>query len=97
MKDNKEANSSPSSVGGANVSERAHSILESFKAGGSVKTSELAKAFSVSEMTIRRDLDELVQLGVARRVHGGAVLLTAPEEKSRPVNDSSSINSSNMK
>jgi DeoR family transcriptional regulator, fructose operon transcriptional repressor len=97
MKDNKEANSSPSSVGGADVSERAHSILESFKAEGSVKTSELAKAFSVSEMTIRRDLDELVQLGLARRVHGGAVLLTAPEEKTRPVNDSSNISSANMK
>ena len=91
MKDNKEANSSPSSVGGADVSERAHSILASFKAEGSVKTSELAKAFSVSEMTIRRDLDELVQLGLARRVHGGAVLLTGPEEKARPVNDSSNM------
>jgi DeoR/GlpR family transcriptional regulator of sugar metabolism len=91
MKDNQEANSSPSSVGGANVSERAHSILESFKAEGSVKTSELAKAFSVSEMTIRRDLDELVQLGLARRVHGGAVFLTAPEEKARPVGDSSNM------
>ena len=91
MKDNKEANSSPSSVGGADVSERAHSILASFKAEGSVKTSALAKAFSVSEMTIRRDLDELVQLGLARRVHGGAVLLTAPEETARPVNDSSNM------
>ena len=77
-------------MGDADVSERAHSILESFKAEGSVKTSELAKVFSVSEMTIRRDLDELVRLGLARRVHGGAVLLTAPEEKARP-DDSSNM------
>ena len=92
MKDNKESNDSPHnkgrddsplSVGNAAVSERAHSILESFKAGGAVKTSELAKVFSVSEMTIRRDLQELERLGVARRVHGGALLLTASGEKPR--------------
>ena len=81
MKDNREANHSPLSVSGVDVSERAHSIMESFRADGSVKTSELAKEFSVSEMTIRRDLDELVRLGLARRVHGGAVLLSAPREK----------------
>jgi DeoR/GlpR family transcriptional regulator of sugar metabolism len=93
MKDNQAANDSPSnkerddsplSLGNAGVSERAQSILESFRAEGAVKTSELAKVFSVSEMTIRRDLDELVRLGLARRVHGGAVLLTAPGEKPRP-------------
>jgi DeoR/GlpR family transcriptional regulator of sugar metabolism len=99
MKDNKEANdsahnrerdSSTLSLGNADVSERANSILESFRAEGAVKTSELAKAFSVSEMTIRRDLDELVRLGLARRVHGGAVLLTTRSGKSRP--DDSSAN-----
>ncbi|HEY5813229.1 MAG TPA: DeoR/GlpR family DNA-binding transcription regulator [Terrimicrobiaceae bacterium] len=91
MKDNREANHSPLSVSSVDVSERAHSIMESFRADGSVKTSELAKEFSVSEMTIRRDLDELVRLGLARRVHGGAVLLTVPEEKALPVNDSSKM------
>ena len=60
-----------------------HSILASFKAEGAVKTSALAKVFSVSEMTIRRDLEELERLGLARRVHGGAVLLTASEETPR--------------
>ena len=90
MRDNKEANDfphsegrtdSPLSAGNADVSERAQTILASFKAEGSVKTSELAKALSVSEMTIRRDLDELVRLGLARRVHGGAVLLATPNQK----------------
>jgi DeoR/GlpR family transcriptional regulator of sugar metabolism len=99
MKDNKEANDSPHnkerddsplSLSAAGVSERAHSILESFQGEGAVKTSELAKVFSVSEMTIRRDLDELVRLGLARRVHGGAVLLTTRSEKPRP--DDSSAN-----
>lgn len=40
---------------------------------GTVRIDELASDFGVSEMTIRRDLDELETLGVARRVRGGAV------------------------
>jgi len=42
---------------------------------GAVRIDELAADFGVSEMTIRRDLDELETLGVARRVRGGAVAL----------------------
>ncbi|MEX2548722.1 MAG: DeoR/GlpR family DNA-binding transcription regulator [Nitriliruptoraceae bacterium] len=42
---------------------------------GSVRIQELAVALSVSEMTIRRDLDELEELGVARRVRGGAIAI----------------------
>jgi DeoR family transcriptional regulator, fructose operon transcriptional repressor len=40
---------------------------------GSVRIDALAVQLGVSEMTIRRDLDELENLGVARRVRGGAV------------------------
>jgi DeoR family fructose operon transcriptional repressor len=40
---------------------------------GAVRIDGLAVEFGVSEMTIRRDLDELEALGVARRVRGGAV------------------------
>ena len=36
---------------------------------------DLAGRFSVSEMTIRRDLDVLVAQGVVERAHGGAVTL----------------------
>jgi DeoR family fructose operon transcriptional repressor len=42
---------------------------------GAVRTEQLAADFGVSEMTIRRDLDELEELGVVRRVRGGAVAL----------------------
>lgn len=42
---------------------------------GTVRIDELATDFGVSEMTIRRDLDELETLGVARRVRGGAIAL----------------------
>ncbi len=34
---------------------------------------EAAEALAVSEMTVRRDLDHLESLGIARRVRGGAV------------------------
>lgn len=42
---------------------------------GAVRIDELARDFGVSEMTIRRDLDELEALGFARRVRGGAIAL----------------------
>lgn len=37
-----------------------------------MRVADLAERFGVSEMTIRRDLEELEQLGVVRRVRGGA-------------------------
>lgn len=40
---------------------------------GSVRIDQLAADFGVSEMTIRRDLDELEVLGLAHRIRGGAV------------------------
>jgi DeoR/GlpR family transcriptional regulator of sugar metabolism len=40
---------------------------------GEVGIAELAAEFDVSEMTIRRDLEELEDEGVARRVRGGAI------------------------
>jgi len=40
---------------------------------GAVVLGEAAAALGVSEMTIRRDLQEMEQSGVARRVRGGAV------------------------
>ena len=49
---------------------------------GAVRIDELAADFGVSEMTIRRDLDELEALGVARRVRGGALAL-GPEPFAR--------------
>ena len=42
---------------------------------GAVRIDQLAADFGVSEMTIRRDLDELEALGIAGRVRGGAMAL----------------------
>lgn len=39
---------------------------------GIVRVADLAHRFGVSEMTVRRDLEDLEQLGVVRRIRGGA-------------------------
>jgi DeoR/GlpR family transcriptional regulator of sugar metabolism len=49
-------------------------ILAELRREGAVRVSELTELLSVSDMTIRRDLDQLVATGIARKVHGGAVL-----------------------
>jgi DeoR family fructose operon transcriptional repressor len=38
-----------------------------------VRVSDLSKRFGISEVSIRRDLERLEQLGLIKRVHGGAV------------------------
>lgn len=43
---------------------------------GSCRLADLAVLLDVSEMTVRRDLDELVREGRARKVHGGATSTT---------------------
>ncbi|MGP3918175.1 DeoR/GlpR family DNA-binding transcription regulator [Nonomuraea sp. 10N515B] len=55
--------------------ERLQFIMNALRAQDSVSVAELAAEHGVSEMTIRRDLDELAQQGVVRRVRGGALSL----------------------
>lgn len=54
-------------------SERRRLIAEQVQRAGSVTVSELCEHFDVSEMTIRRDLQDMDRGGLLRRVHGGAV------------------------
>ena len=61
---------------------RQQAILDLLNAGGHAVVSELARHFTVSEMTIRRDLRLLEEMGLAVRVHGGALA----GEKSRFTN-----------
>src|ERR1700761_2207943 len=49
-------------------------ILTELRRTGAVRVSDLTELLGVSDMTIRRDLDHLVESGLARKVHGGAVL-----------------------
>lgn len=54
--------------------ERKVEIINLLNTQGNVKVSELAKNYNVSEVTIRKDLQDLEEEGLVKRVHGGAVL-----------------------
>src|SRR3954469_11272963 len=49
-------------------------ILSELRSTGAVRVAALTELLGVSDMTIRRDLEQLVADGIARKVHGGAVL-----------------------
>jgi DeoR/GlpR family transcriptional regulator of sugar metabolism len=50
-------------------------ILERVRATGAVKVSDLVAEFSVSDMTVRRDLEVLADRGLVSKVHGGATAM----------------------
>jgi DeoR/GlpR family transcriptional regulator of sugar metabolism len=62
------------------VEERRNQLLELVRARGFASLPDLAEQLSVSESTIRRDLDYLEEVGSARRTHGG-VFYTGPSPK----------------
>jgi DeoR/GlpR family transcriptional regulator of sugar metabolism len=49
-------------------------ILTELRRTGAVRVGDLTELLGVSDMTIRRDLEQLSNEGAARKVHGGAVL-----------------------
>ncbi|WP_026940111.1 DeoR/GlpR family DNA-binding transcription regulator [Humibacter albus] len=53
---------------------RQSAIVARARERGTVRVTELAAQFAVSEMTVRRDIDVLVTSGLLERVHGGATL-----------------------
>lgn len=55
------------------VAERQRKLLELVNERLSIRVSELSKIFSVTEETIRRDLEKLEKENLLRRSHGGAV------------------------
>lgn len=59
--------------------ERLELIRHRLDRDGRVRVTELAAALGVSEMTVRRDLEMLVDEGVAQRVRGGAIAV-GPQE-----------------
>jgi len=60
------------------AAERRQEILAQLDRDGRVVVAELVTGLSVSEDTVRRDLQELAGRGLLHRVHGGA-LASAPE------------------
>ncbi len=55
------------------VEERRQKVLDLVSTKGFVALADLARAISVSESTIRRDLDFWHEKGAVRRTHGGAI------------------------
>lgn len=53
--------------------QRRQHIFEEIEASGVATVRELAQRFDVSTITVVRDLQELEQEGLIRRVHGGAI------------------------
>jgi DeoR family fructose operon transcriptional repressor len=70
--------------------ERLRVVQRTIAERGTVRIDELAGELHVSEMTIRRDLDELEALGVARRVRGGAHALGPEPFASRQAHNAKS-------
>lgn len=56
--------------------QRQEEILQELAARGSVRISVLTERFGVSQMTLRRDLQQLAERDLLKRVHGGAVSST---------------------
>ncbi|MDH3446987.1 MAG: DeoR/GlpR family DNA-binding transcription regulator [Gammaproteobacteria bacterium] len=54
------------------ISRRQHSIMEFIRQHGSVQVDELSAYLKVTPQTIRRDLNQLYDLELVQRVHGGA-------------------------
>ena len=65
------------------AAERQRLTLEKLKARGRLEASDLAQEFNVTSETVRRDLDALAELGLVRRVHGGAI----PVDQSNTIPD----------
>lgn len=58
------------------VAERQREITESLNEHKSVRVSDLARLYQVTEETIRRDLERLENLGKLVRSHGGAIAIS---------------------
>ena len=61
-------------VSRALAAQRHDIITAQLRLHGAVRVGDLATLLDVSEMTVRRDLDALSELGVLDKVHGGATL-----------------------
>ncbi|MDR2454764.1 MAG: DeoR/GlpR family DNA-binding transcription regulator [Bifidobacteriaceae bacterium] len=65
-------------MAGPLAAQRQALVLERLRTEGAVRVSDLTQALGVSQMTVRRDIDDLVRRGLARKVHGGASSLASP-------------------
>lgn len=54
--------------------DRQRMIIDQVVADGAVDLTDLAQSFAVSKMTIHRDLDQLEEAGLLRKIRGGATI-----------------------
>jgi DeoR/GlpR family transcriptional regulator of sugar metabolism len=60
---------------GVDGNARLTALVEVLQRDGRLDVAEMAAEFGAAEMTIRRDLERIVAMGMARRVRGGAISL----------------------
>ena len=60
------------------IFKRQNLILQKLNSNGSIFIEEIARELHVSPLTVRRDIDEFVQKGLAQRFFGGASLVNRP-------------------
>ena len=75
------------------MEERRQEILRRLESAGRVSVVELSQAFDVSEVTVRTDLQALVEQNLIIRTHGGAVLqdLALSSRQQQQVQEKSNI------
>jgi len=56
------------------LNDRQNKIIDELKLRGQLEVEQLATKFAVSSQTIRKDINQLCELGLARRLHGGVDL-----------------------
>jgi len=60
--------------------DRQAQVAELVRSQGSAKVDELAQRFQVSTQTIRKDINDMCERGLLRRVHGGVELATVNDD-----------------
>jgi DeoR/GlpR family transcriptional regulator of sugar metabolism len=62
--------------------DRRQAIMDVLMEAGTASVEDLSLRFGVSKMTVHRDLDDLEQAGLLRKVHGGASIQSSPQFES---------------
>lgn len=57
------------------AAQRQATILREVSAQGAIRIADLAGSLRVSEVTVRRDIDQLVEQGLVDKVHGGVTVV----------------------
>lgn len=65
--------------------ERLLKIIDKVNTNGIITVNEIMQHLKVSDMTARRDLDELEKAGKLVRIHGGAQSISSPIKKIRKI------------